>query len=90
MFAGGGYSTLLLTSYARFPFDRCHSIHVQPCAPSKEEEKKVEHTSQALRSLIPTLRAKVDVMPSGSFAAWYARFSSPSHLTGSHDAALRE
>jgi len=36
--------------------------------------KKLNTPPQAQRSLIPTLRAKVDVMPSGSFAAWYARF----------------
>ena len=53
------------------PLDRCQAL-----CPSK---KLNTHTPfpQALRSLIPTLRVKVDVMPSGSYAAWYARLFFP-------------
>ena len=50
------------------PLDRCQAL-----CPSSKKLNTHTPSPQALRSLIPTLRVKVDVMPSGSYAAWYAR-----------------
>ena len=62
----GGYRTYFYAPSP--PLDRCQAL-----CPSSKKLNTHTPSPQALRSLIPTLRVKVDVMPSGSYAAWYAR-----------------